>query len=372
MQVPFIDLKRQYDPIKKDINERYSVILGSQNFIQGANVQEFEKRFARYCGSKYCVAVNSGTSALYLALMANGIGYKDEVITVPNSFIATAEAISLCGGVPVFVDIDEKTYNIDVDKIETAITDKTKAIIPVHLYGQCADMDSINEIAERYDIKVIEDACQAHGAEYKAKKTGSLGHIAAFSFYPSKNLGAFGEGGAVITNNDDLAEKITLLRDHGSREKYLHSIIGGNFRMEETQGMVLSIKLRFLDKWNDMRRNAARIYDELLTNLDVITPYETPYCKHVYHLYVVRVKNREGVIGHLTKQGIGTGIHYPIPIHLQEAYRFMGLKTGSFPNAETVANEILSLPMFPYIREDEIEYVAKEIEEGVSNNPGEP
>ena len=362
MEIPFLDLKRQYTSIKTEISEVFNDILDSQKFILGEYVEKLEKSFAKYCRSRYCIAVNSGTSALYLALKALGIGYGDEVITVPNTFIATAEAISMCGATPVFVDIDEKTYNIDVEKIEAAITEKTKAIIPVHLYGQCADMDRINEIAEEYNISVIEDACQAHGAEYKGKKAGSLGIAAAFSFYPGKNLGAYGDAGAVVTNNEDIAERIKLLRDHGSKKKYYHEIIGGNFRMDAIQGAVLSIKLRYLDKWNNLRRENAKIYNEYLEDLDkIILPYELDHAKHVYHLYVIRTKKRDELQEFLNDNKIITGIHYPIPIHLQKAYKNLGYSEGDFPVAERIATEILSLPMFPELSHKEIEYITKKI-----------
>ncbi|WP_456374733.1 DegT/DnrJ/EryC1/StrS family aminotransferase [Methanocaldococcus sp.] len=366
MKIPFVDLSRQLKDIFPEIEEKWHEIVHNSRFVGSKYVKEFEDKFANYLDVKHCIAVNSGTSALYLSLMALGVGRGDEVILPVNTFIATAEAVSLLGAKPVFVDIDKKTYNIDVKKIEKAITDKTKVIIPVHLYGQCSNMDEILEIAEKYNLYIVEDACQAHGAEYKGKKAGSLGDLAAFSFYPGKNLGAFGEGGAVVTNCDELAEKIRMLRNHGSKVKYYHEMIGGNFRMDEIQGAVLSTKLKFLDTWNNMRRKAAKIYNELLEDV-VITPYEVPYNKHVYHLYVIRVDNRDKIKEYLQKHGIETGIHYPIPLHLQSAYKFLNIPKGSFPVAEKVADEILSLPMFPYIIEEEILYVAERLKEGVKN-----
>ncbi len=351
-------LRDIFPEVEKKIHE----IIFSSRFVGSKYVKEFEDNFAKYLSVKHCVAVNSGTSALYLALMALGVKECDEVILPVNTFIATAEAVSLLRAKPVFVDIDEKTYNIDAKKVKEAITDKTKVIIPVHLYGQCCNMDEIKEIAEKHDLYVLEDACQAHGAEYKGKKAGSLGDIAAFSFYPAKNLGAFGEGGAVATNDGELAEKIRMLRDHGSKQKYYHEIIGGNFRMDEIQGAALSTKLKFLDKWNNMRREAAKLYNELLDGV-VTTPYEAPYNKHIYHLYVIRVKNRDKVMEYLYSQGVYTGIHYPVPIHLQKAYSFMNIAKGAFPIAEKAAEEILSLPMFPYITEDEICYVVERLKE---------
>jgi len=358
-KIPFVDLNRILDDILPEIREKFKEIISNSRFIGSKYVKEFEEKFAEYLEVKHCIAVNSGTSALYLALKSINVEPGDEVIIPVNTFIATAEAVSLLGAKPVFVDIDEKTYNVDTTKIEKAITKKTKAIIPVHLYGQCADMDEVNQIAKKYKLWVIEDACQAHGAEYKNKKAGSLGNIAAFSFYPAKNLGAWGEGGAVVTNNNKVAEKIRLFRDHGSRQKYYHEIIGGNFRMEEIQGAVLSTKIKFLDKWNEIRRNAAKIYNELLKSSEIITPYEASCNKHVYHLYIIRVKNRDKVREFLAQNGIGTGIHYPMPLHFQKAYKFLNISKGSFPVVERVADEILSLPMFPYIKKREVEYTVR-------------
>jgi len=312
---------------------------------------------------KHCLGINSGTSALIMALQALEIGPGDEVITTPNTFIATAEAISLVGAKPAFVDIEEKSYNMDPAKLEKAITQKTKAIIPVHLYGQSADMDPILQIAEKKKVAVIEDACQAHGAWYKMKKTGSLGVMGCFSFYPGKNLGAYGEGGAVPTNSDEFAQKIKVLRDHGSPKKFYHEYIGNNCRLEGIQGAVLSVKLNHLDVWNEKRRKNADLYRKYLTKTSVQLPEEMPYAKHVYHVFCVMVKQREKLIDFLKQKNVFTNIHYPIPIHLQNAYGFLGLKKGSFPVTEKVVDEILSLPMYAELTEEQIKYTADCIKE---------
>jgi len=358
MNVPFVKLKEQYISIKDEIDAAIKSVVDNTSFILGSNVEEFEKNFAKFCGAKYAVGVNSGTAALYLALLAHGIGRNDEIITAPNSFFATAGAISQTGARPVFVDINESTYNIDASKIEKAITNKTKAIIPVHLYGQTADMDAIKKIAEKHNLIVIEDCCQAHGAEYNGKRA-PVGDVGCFSFHPAKNLGAFGEAGAVVTNNEEIANKIKLLRAHGESPKNTHSSIGYNFRMEGLQGAILNAKLKHLDEWNKARRKNAKLYDELLSS--VITPKDN--LGHVYHLYVIRHKEREGLQKYLNSKGIMTGMHYPVPIHLQPAYAHFGYKEGDFPVAEKCAKEILSLPMCPELSEEEIIYVANKIKE---------
>lgn len=365
MKIPFVDISRQLKDVFPEINKKWHEIVQNSRFVGSKYVEEFEGNFADYLGVKYCIAVNSGTSALYLSLMSLGVGRGDEVILPVNTFIATAEAVSLLGAKPVFVDINEKTYNIDIEKIEDVISNKTKAILPVHIYGQSSQMDDILKIAKKYNLFVIEDACQSHGAEYKNKKTGSIGDLATFSFYPGKNLGAFGEGGAVVTNNEELAEKIKMLRNHGSKEKYYHNMVGGNFRMSEIQGAVLSTKLVYLDKWNNMRIKTAEIYNNALKNI-VITPYKASYNKHVYHLYVIRVKNRNKVREYLKQRGIESGIHYPLPLHLQKAYSFLNLKPGNFPIAEKVAKEILSLPIFPYITEKEVNFVIENLKQYIN------
>jgi len=363
MQVQFVDLKAQYQTIKPEIDQAIQNVVSNTAFILGKAVSDFEQKFANYCEVKHCIGVNSGTSALILALQALGIGKGDKVITAANTFIATAEAISLVGATPVFVDVEEKNYNLDPTKLKKAITKKIRAIIPVHLYGQPADMDPIIKIAEEKGIPVIEDACQAHGALYNGKKTGSWGVMGCFSFYPGKNLGAYGEGGAVTTNDDQLAEKIKMLRDHGSSKKYLHEYIGNNCRLEGIQGAVLSVKLNHLDQWNESRRRNAGLYRKYLEDSSVKLPEEMPYAKHVYHLFVVQVKDREKLIDFLKDKGIFTGIHYPIPNHLQNAYSFLGYQKGSFPVTEECSEEILSLPMFAELTEEQIKYTADCIKE---------
>jgi len=361
MDIPFVDLKAQYNSIKEEIKKEMDGVLENTKFVLGPKVENFEAGFADYCNKKYAVCANSGTAALHLALVAKGIGQGDEVITVPNTFIATAEAISYTGAKPVFVDIDESTYNIDPTKIEGTITKKTKAILPVHLYGQPADMDAVIKIAEQYNLAIIEDACQAHGAEYKGKKV-PFSETGCFSFYPGKNLGAYGEGGAVVTDSDQIAEKVRSLRDHGQKQKHFHQYIGYNYRMSGFQGAVLSVKLKYLDKWIDARKEKAKLYNELLRGV-VGTPKEAEYAKHVYHLYVIRTTERKKLTEYLRSKNISTGIHYPIPIHLQEAYSFMGLKRGSFPKAEMVSDEILSLPIYPEISEEHIRYICSNMKE---------
>lgn len=358
--IKFVDLKQQYSSIKEEVDSAVKNVIDSANFILGEHLRDFEREFAHYCNAKYSVGLNTGTSALHLALLANGIGKGDEVITAPNTFIATCEAISYTGAAPKLVDIDEQTYNMDPKKLEKSITPKTKAIIPVHLYGQPADMKVIMEIAEKNGIAVIEDACQAHGAEH-CKKRVPVSDIGCFSFYPGKNLGAYGEGGAVVTNSVEFDEIIRAYRDHGQIKKHVHKYIGYNYRLEEIQAAILRVKLKHLDKWIEMRRKNARMYNELLEGCDAVTPVEKDYNKHVYHLYVVKVKNRQKIIEHLNSKGIQTAIHYPVPIHLQEAYSNLGYKNGSFPIAEKCVDEILSLPMYPELKEEEISFVAQSI-----------
>jgi len=362
MKVPFLDLKAQYQSIKDEIHDALRLVMENTAFAGGPFVAQFEKEFAAFCGTKYAVGVGSGTDALWLSLLAMGVGRGDEVITVPDTFIATAEAISFCGAKPVFIDIEESTYNMNHSLLEASITPKTKVIIPVHLFGQTADMNPIIEIAGRHGLSVIEDACQAHGAEYKGKKAGSTGNTGCFSFYPGKNLGAYGEAGAVVTNSEELAEKIRILRDHGQAKKYYHDMVGWNARMDGFQGAVLSVKLKHLEAWNEARRQNARFYKELLKGISgIITPEEAEYAKHVYHIFAVRGENRDSIINALAKQDIACGIHYPIPLHLQEAYRFLGYKKGDFSVAEKCAEEFLSLPMFPELTREQIEYVTQEI-----------
>ncbi|MHB0858718.1 MAG: DegT/DnrJ/EryC1/StrS family aminotransferase [Anaerolineae bacterium] len=359
MKVPFVDLKAQYASIRAEVNEAISQVLDNTDFVLGQSTSLFENEFAHYCEAKAAVGVDSGTSALELALRAYRIGSGDEVITAANTFIATALAISYTGATPVFVDVDPVTYNMDPRQLDRAITDRTKAIIPVHLYGQPADMDPIMEIAHHYELVVIEDACQAHGARYKGKRTGSLGHAAAFSFYPSKNLGAFGDGGMVVTNDEEIAASVKMMRNYGQVEKYRHVLRGYNHRLDTLQAAVLRVKLQHLDDWNAARRRHAAWYRQALEGLSTICPTEADYAEAVYHLYVVRVHDRENLSQNLQQQGIACGVHYPIPIHLQEAYRDLGYEAGSFPVTERYARQILSLPMYPELGEAQLAHVAK-------------
>jgi dTDP-4-amino-4,6-dideoxygalactose transaminase len=368
MIVPFVNLKSQYQEIGPELRFAMNEVLESTAFAGGPYVAGFEEEFARFCGCQYAIGVGSGTEALWLTLLGLGIGPGDEVITVPNTFIATAEAITYAGAKPVFVDVEETSYNMNPDLLERAITGRTKAILPVHLYGQSADMDPIYEVANRFGLDVIEDACQAHGAEYKGRKAGSLGIAGCFSFYPGKNLGAYGEAGAVTTNSDGLRRRIATLRDHGQSRKYVHELVGWNCRMDGIQGAVLRVKLKYLAQANEARRKHAALYRELLKDLPgVLLPREMPYARHVYHLFVVRVKNRDEVLQALARRGISCGIHYPIPLHLQEAYDSMALGSGSFPVAESCAREILSLPMFPELSGEQIHHVASELKAAVAS-----
>ncbi len=406
MNVPFLDLKAQYASIKDEIHSAIDQVLEATAFAGGPFVAQFEKEFASFCGCAHAMGVGSGTEALWLCLLAAGIGPGDEVITVPDSFIATAEAITFCGATPAFVDVDEKTYNMDPAKLEEYLkkrfgrgsssrnmepatrnpsapnpmvgglkpeswsvkpgASRPRAVIPVHLFGQPADMGPIMEIAGKYRLLVIEDACQAHGAEYKGKKAGSIGAAGCFSFYPGKNLGAYGEAGAVVTNDAEMAGKIRMIRDHGQSKKYYHGLVGWNDRMDGIQGAVLKAKLKHLPAWNEARRRNARLYNQLLSGVEgVILPQEAEYAKHIYHVYAIRVAKRDKVMSALAEKGINCGIHYPIPIHLQEAYRSVGWKKGDFPVAEKCADEFLSLPMYPELSAEQIAFVAQQIKESV-------
>ena len=365
MDVPFVDLKAQYRTIAEEVSEGIGRVLENTDFILGRDVKLFEQEFADYCGVKFGVGVDNGTSALELALRAYDVGDGDEVITVANTFIATASAIAFTGARPVLVDIDPHTYNIDVGAIEQAITGRTKAIMPVHLYGQPADMDPIMELAKARGLIVIEDACQAHGALYKGRRAGSIGDAACFSFYPAKNLGGYGDGGMLVTNNEDIANKVRMLRNYGQKEKYHHLFIAYNRRLDTLQAAVLRVKLKWLDEWNQARRRNAQLYNELLANTDVVTPVEASYAEHVYHLYVVRIQDRDGLQEYLQSKGISTGIHYPIPIHLQEAYRYLGYQRGDFPITEENAEQMLSLPMYSELTEEQIQYVVEAIHDFV-------
>jgi len=359
--IPLVDLKAQYNSIKTEIDNAIQRVLDNTSFIMGDELKKFEEEFALFCNTKYAIGVANGSDALILALRACGISKDDEVITVPHSFIATTEAITHVGGKIVFVDIDPKTYTIDVSKIEEKITEKTKAIIPVHLYGQPADMNHIIELAKKYNLKVIEDAAQAHGAEYKGKKVGSIGDVACFSFYPGKNLGAYGDAGMITTNREEIAQKVKLLRNHGRiTKKYEHEIEGYSSRLDNLQAAILRVKLKYLNQWNGMRRKNARKYNELLNNIGgIITPYEADYAKHVYHLYVIRTKDRDKLREELKSNGVTTGIHYPIPLHLQPAYNYLGYKRGNFPVTEECSQKILSLPMFDELNDKQIEKLVK-------------
>jgi len=402
-------LKTPHLELEKELVDVFRECVRNASFVGGPQVQAFEEEFAQLCETKYCVAVNSGTDALRFALMAGGIGPDDEVVTVPNTFIATTEAISQTGATPAFVDIDERTYNMDPNKLEDYLKRKfssstallksgisakrPKAVLPVHLYGQSADMDPILEIADRYSLIVIEDACQAHGALYysakskKWRKAGSMGLAAAFSFYPGKNLGACGEGGAVTTNDEKIAQKIRMLRDHGQAKKYYHEFEGYNGRLDAIQTGILRVKLKHLSEWNEKRRQNASLYTEHLkrnsehvtrniapnspqsTLNTIIPPYEPQWSKAVYHLYIIRTRRRDDLQRYLSENGISTGLHYPIPLHLQGAYQRAGWTNGSYPVTEKVAKEILSLPMFPQLTEQQILYVAEKIKDFLSISP---
>jgi dTDP-4-amino-4,6-dideoxygalactose transaminase len=362
VQVPFLDLKAHHDPIKEETGAAIQEVIAVNAFAGGPFVEKFEKDFAVFCDCQHAIGVGNGTDALWLVMLALGIGPGDEVVTVPNSFMATAEAISYTGAKPVFVDVDDATQLMNPKLLEQAITPKTKAIIPVHLYGQCADMDAILEIAKARKIPVIEDACQAHGATYKGRKAGSLGVAGCFSFYPGKNLGAFGEAGAVTTNDADLARRIQMFRDHGQAKKYYHAVIGWNARMDGIQGAVLRVKLKYLAKNNARRLAHAERYDKGFAGAGSLTPVRrADYGIPVYHLYVVRVRERERVMKDLGARGVGTAIHYPVPIHLQEAYASLGVKRGALPVSEQAADEIVSLPMFPELTEQQVETVIREV-----------
>ena len=370
MQIPFLDLTRQYKRIEEEILLAQKRVLEKGHFILGEEVSTFEEEFARYCGVPYGVGVGSGTDALYLALRAAGIGEGDEVITVSHSFIATAFAISLTGAKPVFVDIDPTIYTMDPNALEHFLKKrkakegrrrKARAIVPVHLYGHPAEMDAIMDIAGRYDLIVIEDACQAHGAEYHGKKVGSFGLFGCFSFYPTKNLGAYGDGGMVVTDHIKLYEGLRLLRCYGEKKKYQHILKGGNSRLDEIQAAILRVKLKYLDQWNGERRKRAQTYKRMLENAEAICPVEKEKARHVYHLFVIRVKKRNSLQMFLKKSGIETLIHYPIPIHLQKAYKELRYQRRDLPVTERCAREILSLPFFPELTSEEMEKVQEQI-----------
>jgi dTDP-4-amino-4,6-dideoxygalactose transaminase len=363
VNVPFVDLKAQYAALKPELEPAVLQVIEDCAFVGGKYVKEFEEAFAAYCGRELGLGVASGTSALHLALLAMGVGPGDEVITAANTFMATTEAITHSGARPVLVDVDPESYTMDPGKLEEAVTERTKVVIPVHLYGQTADMDPIMDIAGRRGLKVLEDSAQAQGAEYKGRKAGSMGDAAAFSFYPSKNLGAFGDAGIILTDDPAIADTVRMYANHGRVGGNDHAVEGFNARLDGVQGAVLGIKLRHLDEWNDARRAAAARYAGMLEGMDLVLPREMPYARHIYHVYGIRIKNRERVAALLKEQGVGVGMHYAIPVHLLSAYKYLGLDKGSFPVTEQLAEEELSLPMFPEITEEQQRYVADKLSE---------
>lgn len=373
--IPFLDLKAQYRSIKDEVLPAINNVLDNTAYVLGKPVVEFEKAFAEAQNVKYCYGVSSGTDGNHMVLWALGISWGDEVIIPTNTFIATAWGATLCGAKPVFVDCHPESYNIDPAKVEAAITPKTKAIVAVHLYGQSSDIDNLKAIADRYKINLVEDCAQSHLAEYKNKKVGGLGIASSFSFYPGKNLGAYGEAGAVMTNNDDLAKKFKMIRDHGAEQKYIHQIYGHNYRMEGIQGAVLGVKLKHINDWTNGRRRVATKYKELLKSVSEIKfPKEMDYAKHVYHLFVIQVlssesqtvnreEKRNELQKYLNENGIATGLHYPVPLHLQPCFKHLGYKKGDFPVAEQLAEQGISLPMYPELTDEQIEYVCDKIKE---------
>jgi dTDP-4-amino-4,6-dideoxygalactose transaminase len=366
MQVPFLNLALHHAPLRKEFDRVVADVIESSAFAGGPFVEKFEDEFAAYCGCESTIGVGSGTDALWLCLLANKIGPGDEVVTVPNTFMATGEAITFTGARPVFIDVDERTYTMDPAALQAVITPRTKAVIPVHLFGQPADMEPILAVARKHGLIVIEDAAQAHGAKYKGRTAGTMGDAGCFSFYPGKNLGAFGEAGAVVTNDTALRDRIRTLRDHGQVRKYHHSVIGWNCRMDGIQAAVLRVKLGHLDKGNSLRREHARQYDAGFEGIDeVITPRQADYARHVYHVYAVRVSNRDKMMSILRERGVQTAIHYPVPIHLQPAYRNLGYKEGDFPVSEQVALEFISLPMFPELSVAQIDHVTSVVKEAL-------
>jgi dTDP-4-amino-4,6-dideoxygalactose transaminase len=366
--IPFLDLKAQYRQIKLEVDDAIARAIESGQFVLGPEVAAFEDRFAAYCGVKHCRAVNTGTSALHLALLAADVGPGDEVITVSMTFVATVAAILYTGAKPVLVDVDPVTWTLDPNLVEAAITPRTKAILPVHLHGLMADMDPIMAIARQHGLVVIEDAAQAHGAKYKERRAGSIGDLGCFSFYPGKNLGAFGEGGAVVTNNPELARKISLLRDWGQESKYNHVIAGYNYRMDGIQGAVLSVKLNYLESWTEARRSVADQYDQLLARLPFKRPQPPAHSRHVYHVYAVRLSDRDNALRALQDSGIGAGIHYPVPVHLQKGYAKLGYGIGDLPVSESVADEFLSLPIYPELAPKQVAEIVRHLEKIASGH----
>lgn len=363
MKIKFVDLARQNKIYKKKFMHALEEIVSKAEFTMGKTLQKFEKNFANFCGKKYCIGVNSGTDALKIALIGYGVSSGDEVITVPNSYFSTAAVISEIGAIPIFVDINKRNYTIDTDKIEAKITNKTRLIIPVHLYGHPADMKPILKLANRYKLKIIEDCCQAHGAKYEGKRVPYT-ETGVFSFYPGKNLGGFGDGGAIVTDNNNLAMQARYLRNDGSIKKYYHNIFGFKSRLHSIHAAILNVKLPYLSQWNKLRRRKAKLYNNLLKNIaDIKTPIESKNVYHVYHLYVIEAKLRDQLREYLAKEGVATNIHYPIPIHLQKPYKQIGFKEGDFPITERLAKKILSLPLFPEITDAEIKYISRKIKD---------
>ncbi len=362
-EIALVNLKRQNKALEKEIKRALDETIQSANFISGPQIEKFEKDFAKFCGAKYCIALSSGTAALELSLKASGIKPGDEVITVPNTFIANVEAIISAGAKPVFADVDESTFNIDTENASQKVTKKTRAIMPVDLYGHPCDLDPIMDMAAKHNLAVIEDASQAHGAKYKGRKIGSIAHATSFSFYPGKNLGAFGDAGALTTNNPELAKKMKAISNHGrlQDEKYKHELVGNNYRMDELQAAILNVKLKHLKDWVNARRAIASKYREFIKTPNIEHPHEADYAQHAYHLYVIRTKRRDQLRKFLKSRGISTGIHYPLPLHLQPALKFLGYKKGDFKVSEECSNTILSLPIYPELKEDEIRFVSNEI-----------
>jgi len=361
-KIPLLDLSAQYQAIKNEVDEAIAGIINKTAFVMGENVEKMEQEFAKFCEAQYGIGVGNGTDALYLALRALGIKEGDEVITQPNTFIATTEAITLNGGKVVFADVDKETLEINPELVEKAITKKTKAILPVHIYGQPADMSAIMDIAAKHNLKVVEDCAQAHGAKFEGKRIGSFGDISCFSFFPGKNLGAYGDGGMVLTNNKELADKIRLLRNHGRESKYEHLIEGTNSRLDEIQAAILRVKLKYLDSWNEGRRQKAKIYDELLSKVKGVDICKiNSNVESVYYVYLIRIARRDELQNALKEKGIATGVYYPIPLHLQPAYKYLGYKEGDFPESEKAAKEILALPVYPELLMEDQKMIVEEI-----------
>ena len=391
MNIPLIDLKAQYESLAKELNEATLGVLSSANYIMGKTVLDFEKEFANYIGVKHAISVGNGTDALVLALKSMGIGKGDEVITTPFTFFATAETISAVGATPVFVDVDKETFNIDITKIEEKITSKTKAIMPVHIFGQSADMDEVNEIAKKYNLLVIEDACQAIGGKYKGRKVGSLADVACFSFFPTKNLGCAGDGGMIVTDNDEIATIAKALRTHGSGEngqraynlinnineevktvdgandtvynplKYYNYLIGYNTRLDAIQAAILAVKIKEIDNWNAKRREIVSLYNEALQNNDLVTPVAKDYNEHVYHMYILQSENREEILRKLKEAGISTGVYYPIPLHFQKVYKDLGYKEGDMPVAEYLSHRTFAIPVYPELTQEQVDYIIQNL-----------